>query len=62
MKYKVVKGICEEELLKDIEEKLDSNDWFGEGCIKEVMFVPVGIIRKDAKISAILEPDKKLIK
>ena len=44
-KYEITRSEKENILIKDIEERLDDSAWYSEGCSREIMFVPVGIIR-----------------
>ena len=61
-KYEITRSEKEDMLIKDIEQRLDDSAWDSEDCSREIMFVPVGIIRKDGKISVVLEYDKKLLR
>ena len=61
-KYEITRSEKEDMLIKDIEERLDDSTWYSEGCSREIMFVPVGIIRKDGKISIVLECDSNLLR
>ena len=61
-KYEITRSEKEDMLIKDIEERLDDSTWYSEGCSKEIMFVPVGIIRKDGKISVVMKYDDNLLR
>ena len=61
-KYEITRSEKEDMLIKDMEERLDNSVWYSEGCSREIMFVPVGIIRKDGKISIVMQYDKKLLR
>lgn len=62
MKYEVKSNPNEEELLKDIEEKLDWTIW-GNRHIKEIRYVPIGVILdEEGRVQVILNNDSKLIK
>ena len=61
-KYEITRSEKEEILIKDIEQRLDDNAWYSDGCSREIMFVPVGIIRKDGKISIVMQYDKNLLR
>ena len=63
MKYEVKSNPNEEELLKNIEEKLDWTMWSKDGCIKEIRYVPMGVIfDEEGRVQVILYNDSKLIK
>lgn len=62
MKYKITKGDYNKEMFKDIEKKLDDNNWCGEDCTKEIMLVPLGVVRRNGKVEIILNADVNLIK
>ena len=61
-KYEITRSEKEDMLIKDIEERLDDSAWYSEGYSKEIMFVPVGIIRKDGKISIVMKYDDNLLR
>ena len=61
-KYEITRSEKEDMLIKDIERRLDNSAWYSEGCSREIMFVPIGIIRKDGKISIVMESDVNLLK
>ena len=61
-KYEITRSEKEDMLIKDIEQRLDDSAWYSEGCSKEIMFVPVGIIRKDGKISVVMKYDDNLLR
>ena len=63
MKYEVKSNPNEEELLKNIEEKLDWTMWSKDGYIKEIRYVPMGVIfDEEGKVQVILYNDSNLIK
>jgi hypothetical protein len=61
-KYEITRSKQEDILIKDIEERLDESGWYSEGCSREIMFIPVGIIRKDGEIRTIIRYDSNLLK
>ena len=61
-KYEITRSEKEDILIKDIEERLDDSAWYSEGCSREIMFIPVGIIRKDGRISVVLKSDSDLLR
>ena len=61
-KYEITRSEKEDMLIKDIEQRLDDSSWDSEDCSREIMFVPVGIIRKDGRISIVMQYDKKLLR
>ena len=61
-KYEITRSEKEDMLIKDIEQRLDDSAWYSEGCSREIMFVPVGIIRKDGKISIVMKYDDNLLR
>ena len=61
-KYEITRSEKEDMLIKDIEERLDDSAWDSEDCSREIMFVPVGIIRKDGKISVVMKYDDNLLR
>ena len=63
MKYEVKSNPNEEELLKDIEERLDWTIWDKDRHIKEIRYVPIGVILdKEGRVQAILNNNSNLIK
>ena len=61
-KYEITRSEKEDMLIKDIERRLDNSAWYSEGFSREIMFVPIGIIRKDGKISIVIQYDCNLLK
>ena len=61
-KYEITRSEKEDMLIKDIEQRLDNSGWNSEGCSKEIMFVPIGIIRKDGKIVITMKYDIDLLR
>ena len=61
-KYEITRSEKEDMLIKDIEQRLDDSAWYSVGCSREIMFVPVGIIRKDGKISIVMKYDDNLLR
>ena len=61
-KYEITRSEKEDMLIKDIEERLDNSAWYSEGCNREIMFVPIGIIRKDGKIFITMKYDIDLLR
>ena len=61
-KYEITRSEKEDMLIKDIEQRLDNSVWYSEGCSREIMFVPVGIIRKDGEIRTVIQYDCNLLK
>ena len=63
MKYEVKSNPNEEELLRDIEERLDWEIWGKDRHTKEIRYVPIGVILdKEGRVQVILNNDSKLIK
>ena len=61
-KYEITRSEKEDMLIKDIEQRLDNSAWYSEGCSREIMFVPIGIIRKDGEIRTVIQCDCNLLK
>ena len=61
-KYEITRSEKEDMLIKDIERRLDNSAWYSEGCSREIMFVPIGIIRKDGKIVITMKYDIDLLR
>jgi hypothetical protein len=63
MKYEVKSNPNEEELLRDIEERLSWAIWDKDRHIKEIRYVPIGVILdKEGRVQAILNNNSNLIK
>ena len=63
MKYEVKSNPNEEELLRDIEERLDWEILDKDKYIKEIRYIPIGVILdKEGRVQVILNNDSKLIK
>lgn len=63
MKYEVKSNPNEEELLRDIEERLDWAIWGKDRHIKEIRYVPIGVILdKEGRVQVILNNNSNLIK
>jgi hypothetical protein len=61
-KYEITRSEKEDMLIKDIEQRLDNSAWYSEGCSREIMFVPIGIIRRDGKIFITIKYDIDLLR
>ena len=61
-KYEITRSEKEDMLIKDIEQRSDNSDWYSEGCSREIMFVPIGIIRRDGKIVITIKYDIDLLR
>ena len=63
MKYEVKSNPNEEELLRDIEERLDWEIWGKDRHTKEIRYVPIGVILdKEGRVKVILNNNSNLIK
>lgn len=63
MKYEVKSNPNEEELLRNIEERLNWEIFDKDRYIKEIRYVPIGVILdKEGRVQVILNNNSNLIK
>ena len=60
--FKITKNQKEKEMLENVKEKLAFDGWCVDDSKKEIMFIPIGIIRSEGKVEAVLCPSKELMK